>query len=347
MTNEKDVFLIGPGFIGAEILDLLIADGYNVTTLTRREAYAKELQAVGAKTVLGSLSDSDLITEQSIQHGIILHTATADDLPSVQAVIEGVKTRSKKGLGTIYIHTSGTSQLSDDSEGGYKGDKVFSDATAKDIDALPDSASHREIDLAIIRARKELAADEKTRLAIILPPLIYGVGTRSRRLSIQLPTMTRFALKHGFAAHVGKGLSIWSQVHVADLARAYVMLIQWLENNNASAVSNPYFFCENGTELSWGECAAEIGRALHKAGRIKDPKPRTVPKEMYDEFFGMYTAWVIGSNSRSRAVRLRELGWQPKERGTLQSLSEDEIPIMLEEKGEFKGDAGVAASGSG
>jgi hypothetical protein len=38
-------------------------------------------------------------------------------------------------------------------------------------------------------------------------------------------------------------------------------------------------------------------------------------------------------NSRSRATRLRKLGWQPREKGWEQGLLEDEIPAVLQEKG--------------
>jgi nucleoside-diphosphate-sugar epimerase len=346
MENAKKVFLIGPGFIGAEVLDLLVREGYEVTTLVRRETYAAEISKWGANTVLGSLDDKSLIEKHSSESDIVIHTATADHLPSVEAVLDGVQKRASNGESTIFIHTSGASQLSDDSEGGFKGEKIFSDDQPEMINALPDSASHREIDLAILRARKALGT--KAKIAIILPPLIYGVGKRSGRLSIQLPTMVRFAMKHGYAAHVGKGLSVWSQVHVSDLAKGYMLILHWMENSKPEDVfENPYFFCENGTEVSWRDAATEIGKALHAAGKFADPAARSVPPELYDDLFGKYSAWVVGSNSRSRGVRLRELGWSPTEKGTLKSLKDDEIPLLLRDKGEFHGYAGVAASGQG
>jgi hypothetical protein len=39
----------------------------------------------------------------------------------------------------------------------------------------------------------------------------------------------------------------------------------------------------------------------------------------------------LGSNSRSRANRLRKLGWEAKEKLTLASLVQDEIPLILEQ----------------
>lgn len=96
-------------------------------------------------------------------------------------------------------------------------------------------------------------------------------------------------------------------------------------------------YIENGEELPWGVCSAEIGRALYHAGRVKDPEPKTIPPEYYGDLFGEGSGSVLGSNSRSRANRLRGLGWQPREKKTLQSLVGDEIPILLKETGEWQG----------
>lgn len=114
-------------------------------------------------------------------------------------------------------------------------------------------------------------------MAVIIPPIIYGLNTREKRLSIQLPTIVRYSLKHGYAGQVGKGLSVWGQVHVKDLARGYMTLLHWMEITPVPQVAeNPYVFCENGQELSWGECSAEIGRILQKAGRINEAEPKTI-----------------------------------------------------------------------
>lgn len=272
-----------------------------------------------------------------------MHVATADDLPSVQAVLKGVKRRAQDGQQTIYIHTSGTGLFGDAAKGQYEADRVYSDDKPQDIDALPDTAPHRAIDLAIVRARQELGHGAK--VAIMIPPLIYGIQHEYRRLSIQLPTLTRFALKHGYAGQVGRGASVWSTIHVLDLARGYIALLRWLEQTPAGEVmENPYFFCESGHDIAWKEPVAVIGQALHAAGRIKDPSPRTIPEQDYKDLFGEFTPLVVGSNCRSRATRLRQLGWQPREKGVLESLQDDEIPLLLQETGEFNGYTGVAAS---
>ncbi|KAE8452051.1 hypothetical protein EG329_002216 [Mollisiaceae sp. DMI_Dod_QoI] len=343
MSSKGEVFLIGPGFIGLEVLEELLKEGYQVTALVRREVAAAELHEKGVKTILGFLDDSKIITETAARSDIVIHSATADHLPSVEAVLDGISQRSKAGRNTIYIHTSGCSELTDQSNGAFVNPTIFEDDKPEAIDALPDSAPHRSIDLAILRKRKEFGRHAK--ISIVLPPLIYGVGKKSGRLSIQLPTMARFAIKHGFAGYVGKGQSLWNQVHVTDLARAYMTVLHWMESASPETVlENPYFFVENGEELSWASCAGEIGKALHKAGKVQDPTPREIPADLYDDLFGKWSLPVLGQNSRNRANRLRALGWQPREKSTFESLREDEIPILLQEKGEYAGYAAPVAS---
>lgn len=172
MSTGKNVFIVGPGLIGWTILDLLVSEGYNVTGYVRSDARAAEIKKAGAQTVVGDLHDKASIAEQVAKHDIVLHTATADDLPSVEAVLDGIKQRASKGLQTIYIHTSGTSLLNDNAEGGFKSDKIYHDDKQEEIDSLGNDAPHRDVDLTILKARKELG--EKAKIAIMIPPLIYG-----------------------------------------------------------------------------------------------------------------------------------------------------------------------------
>lgn len=155
--------------------------------------------------------------------------------------------------------------LDDKANGSFNGEKIYSDHQPEVIDSVLDDAPHGEIDLAIVRAKRAL--DNKAILAIMIPPEIYGSDPKHKRPPIQIPTLTRFALKHGFAGHVGKGPSLESQIHYMDLARAYVVLLNWLEAEDAGSdeMMDPYFFRENGKEFSWKEVGAEIGKALHQS----------------------------------------------------------------------------------
>ena len=345
MSPGSNLFLVGPGYIGLEVIDRLLENNYSVTALVRRQEAAEELKQKNVTIVMGTIDDLDLISQHTASSDVVIHTATADHLPSVQAIIKGVEQRVKDDKHTIYIHTSGCSFLSDDSHGAYGSEKIYSDTRPADMDARPDTASHRGIDLAIIDARKRLGT--KAKLFIMLPPLIYGASSHGR-LSIQVITMARFALKHKYAGYVGGGKGIWGLIHVNDLSYGYLTMLQWLEKAPADvALEHPYFFCENGTEATWGEMATTIGKELKAVGKIEDATPREIPKEQYGDLFGMYSDVVIASNARNRADRLRTLGWQPKHLDIHQAFRDEELPILLQETGEFNGYAKPAASGSG
>ncbi|KAF1967215.1 NAD(P)-binding protein [Bimuria novae-zelandiae CBS 107.79] len=331
MSSSKNVFIIGPGFIGWNVLELLVGEGYAVTGLVRRDEHAVQIEKSGARAAKGDLNDHGLIVKHVLENEIIVHTATADHLPSVQAVLAGISQRAASNKRTIFIHTSGTGVLDDSANGTFKGEKIYSDTDPDTINPLPDTAPHREVDLAIVRAAKELGT--KAKLAIMIPPEIYGFNPRHKRLTIQVPTIARFALKHGFVGHVGKGLSVESQIHVLDLARAYIILLHYMETSPAEVfLQNPYFFCENGREFSWREVAEEVGKTLMEKGLLQDAEPREFSREDWEDLFGGDTGATIGLNSRSRAVRLRELGWDAREKGIWESWREDELPELLREE---------------
>lgn len=332
MSIGKKVFIVGPGFIGWNVLDLLIAEGYKVTGLVRRKEHGAEIEKSRAIALYGDLNDHDLIAKYTAESDITIHTATADHLPSAKAILDGVKQRAAKGEMSIYIHTSGTSLLDDNALGEFEGSKIYYDNKPEQIDALPENAPHRSIDLEIVKVASELA--EKAKIAIMVPPEIYGFNPAHKRLTIQVPTLARFALKHGWSGHVGKGLSVESQIHVLDLARAYIVLLHYMEvTSPKTQLGNPYWFCENGKEFSWKEVAENVGRTLKAKGLIKDDTTREIPKDLWGDVFGEYTGAVIGLNSRSRAVRLRELGWEPREKGIWESWEQDELPGLLLEEG--------------
>lgn len=57
-----------------------------------------------------------------------------------------------------------------------------------------------------------------------MPPIIYGNNPKYGRLSIQVPALTRYAIKHKQAGFVGTGKKTWSVVHVLDLAKVRTAL---------------------------------------------------------------------------------------------------------------------------
>jgi nucleoside-diphosphate-sugar epimerase len=330
MSSLQSVFLVGPGYIGQGILDQLLAAKHPVTTLVRRSEQASIFEKAGAKIVLGTLSDLELLTKQTAQHDITINTASCDDLPSVEAILAGVRQRVQAGLPVTYIHTSGTGAFEDGAMGMSKNSKIYRDDEPGDIDAIAPTSMHRHVDIPIVQAAKQFG--EKAKIVIILPPLVYGFNPAHKRHSFALTYLVRFALKRGFAGYVGEGRNVWSVVHIDDLVHAYMMLLAYVEKSAPTTIlENPYFFAENGSEVSMGEVGEHVGQILHGIGKIQNPKAQTFTESDYDDVFGPMTPVAFGCNSRSRAIRLQELGWVAKAKDIWTSWKEDEIPSIVAE----------------
>ena len=327
MSPPQSVFLLGAGYIGQPVVDNLLAAGHTVTTLVRNEERAAALEKAGVKTVLGKLEDLDTITAQTAQHELTINTSSSDDVPSVEAILTGVRQRVAKGLPVTFIQTSGAGLFIDEAKGHYKSDKIYKDDDPVSIDALPPTALHRNVDLLIVEAARELG--DKAKIVIMIPPLVFGVISEHKRLSMALPALIRFSLKHGFAGRVGKGLNVWNAVHVADLARAFKVLVDYLVTADRKALENPYFFAENGEEFTWAKAADNVGRILHKVGKISSPEPRAMQESELGDMFGPATELVAGGNARTVAVRLPALGWVPKEKGIWAAVEDEEIPQVI------------------
>ncbi|KAF2714521.1 NAD(P)-binding protein [Pleomassaria siparia CBS 279.74] len=327
-TAGKTVFLLGAGFVGQHVIEFLLESKYAVTTIVRKEEIAAKLEKAGVKAILGTLDDHELITSQVAEHEVTINTSSSDDLPSVQAILAGVRKRVVQDLPITFIHTSGAGVMIDDARGRYKTDKVYRDDDPADIDALPPTAIHRDVDLAIVEAAREFGA--KARVAIVIPPVVYGFNSNHNRLSMALPVLVKFALKHGFSGRVGEGRNVWGSVHVADLGRVYPTLVEHLGSEPSSAlVENPYFFAENGTEFSWKEAAEKIGQILYKLGKIPSPETKAWEPSDLKHVIGPATEIYFGGNSRSVGTRLPKMGWVPREKDIWASLEEDEIPYMI------------------
>jgi nucleoside-diphosphate-sugar epimerase len=325
---SRSVFLVGAGYIGQNILDELLAAKYSVKILIRRPEQASVFEKAGAKTVVGTLSDLELLTAQTAQHQITINTSSSDDLPSVEAILAGVRQRVQAGLQSIFIHTGGTGTLEDGANGMHKNDKIYRDDNPADIDAISPASMHRHVDIPIRDAAHDLG--DKAKIVIILPPLVYGTNSAHNRHSFAQTGLVRFALKHGFSGYVGEGRNLWSVIHVKDLALAYMTLLAYVEKSATSTFQeNPYFFAENGSEISNRESAEHIGQILYDMGKIQNSKARTFAESDYADVFGPMTPRGFGCNSRSCGIRLRDLGWEPKEKDIWTSWKEEEIPAIV------------------
>jgi nucleoside-diphosphate-sugar epimerase len=66
----KQVFIIGPGFIGWNVLELLVGEGYNVSALVRRKEHGEGIARSGALPIQGDLDNHDLIVKHVVENDV-------------------------------------------------------------------------------------------------------------------------------------------------------------------------------------------------------------------------------------------------------------------------------------
>ena len=108
--------------------------------------------------------------------------------------------------------------------------------------------------------------------------------------------------------HVGRGLNIWSNVHVDDIAELYVLAL-------TGASAGTFLFAESG-EASFRDMSAAIATALG----LGEPQPWAF-EEAVQEWGYERAALALGSRAKGR--RGKDLGWAPRHRSVLDWISSD------------------------
>jgi nucleoside-diphosphate-sugar epimerase len=283
------IFVTGAGgFIGGSVAMRLRAQGHQILGLVRNDVAANRLAQSGIEPVMGTLDDADLLIQQARSCDAVINTANADHLGSVQALLEGLK-----GSGKPLLHTSGSSVVGDDARGAYCSLHVFDEQTPWVIN--PFKQARRDIDMLVLSG-----VNDGVKTAVICPSLIYGVGTGLNPHSVQIPFLASNAREKGAVEIVGKGLNVWSNVHIEDVASLYQLVLE-------KGPGGAFYFVENG-EASYAELAAALAQRLGLRDVVH------LEPEAAAERWGVARAYFsFGSNSRVRARRAHEeLGWAPR-----------------------------------
>jgi len=275
------------GYIGGSVAAALIAAGHSVSGLVRSTKTADQVRSIGIEPIHGTLDDVDCLKAAAKAADVIVNAANADHRGAATALLEALE-----GTGKTYVHTSGSSIVGTRS-GGTRVDLVYTEESP--FTPSPGRAARVALNEFILSHK-----GKGLRPIIICPSLIYGLGHGLKRHSMQVPWLIAVAKKHGVAKHYGPGDNVWSNVHMDDLVRLYLLAI-------ASAPGGAFYFAENG-ENSMRESCEAISRMLGFGGRTE---PMTL-EEASAEWGEGSAHDTMGSNSRVRAIRARrELSWTP------------------------------------
>ena len=281
------IFITGAtGYIGGAVAARLLADGHRVSGLARTPEKAQALAARGIAPVAGALVDLGTLREAAQAADAVINAASADDSMVAHVLIQALE-----GSGKPLLHTSGTSVAADRALG-ERSDIVFTEDMP--LQTLPERLLRVEVERSVLGA-----AGRGVRSVVIRPALLYGRGPGLNPHSHQLPQLARITVARGRPAHVGRGLNVWSHLHIDDLAELYLRTL-------ADAPPGSLYFAESG-EASWRDMAIGIGRAVGLSG-----EPEALPTEEALRLLGIGAVTSFGSNSRVSAEKARRmLGWTP------------------------------------
>ncbi|CAE6449269.1 unnamed protein product [Rhizoctonia solani] len=323
MSFVQSIFLLGAtGYIGGSLLVTLLKEypSATISALVRNSQSAEAVKSVSPdriNIIVGSQSDSTIIEAEVEKADITINAANCDDMDLTNNIING---------GSAVI-------LADDPKGPFlgkineRGSKVWDDTKTEDLRAIPLSALHRTVDIAVLDAHDSGVLDAY----IICPGLIYGPGIGPvKTTSIQIPLLLQLALRRRQVFFAGEGTNIWCNIHLQDLLRLYTHVIAHAltiigSTTKVDAYNNYYFAASSENPIK--EITELIAATLHAKGLVDSPHAQGLaPEDPEEKLLSM----VLGHTSRAVSVRAKGLGWSPKEKKIVESgVMEGEVENIL------------------
>lgn len=289
------VFLTGAtGFIGSAIIPELIGAGHQVLGLTRSDAGAASLIAVGAEVHRGDIEDLESLRRGAAMVDAVIHTAFDHDFSKFvencekdRRVIEALGS-ALVGSDRPLIITSGTG-MGSVSPGQPATEDHF------DHDNVNPRKASEEAGIAV--------AERGVKVSVVRLPQVHD--TVKQGLITPLIEITR---QKGVSAYVGEGANRWPAAHVLDVARLYRLAL-----DKGEAGSRYHAVAEEGIPAR--EIAEVIGRGLNV------PVVRLSPEEAPSHFGWM--ALFAGLDLPASSTQTRQkLGWNPTGPGLIADLEQ-------------------------
>lgn len=271
------------GYLGSHLVRHFVTAGHDVTGFVRGADAAARLEAAGALAVLGDLTALDGALAALDKADAAIYAAQLmldEEHRTVEAMIDRLA-----GSGKAFVFTSGTGVLSQRTDGDWS-----EDTFAEDDSFVPSKyIGARKLTEDLVRG----SASRNLRAFVVRPPLIWGNGG-----CLAVMSFYESAARTGQVCYVGRGLNLYSNVHVEDLARLYELVLE-------KGVPGKLYHAVSG-EANFRTIAEAVARTLGVPARSV-----TLSEAM--EIWDKFTALIglsICSRSRSPLAR-RELGWAP------------------------------------
>jgi nucleoside-diphosphate-sugar epimerase len=117
--------------------------------------------------------------------------------------------------------------------------------------------------------------------------LLTSLGAQNP-YSIQIPLIIKAGIAREQGGIVGKGLNMWSSIHVDDVATLYLAVFDAARKGpDATGHGRQgYYFGENG-EYNVGELSQAIAKLLYEAGLGKSPEATPFTDDELTKYLGV------------------------------------------------------------
>jgi len=263
------------GYIGAATCIALKKNGHSVVGVVRQQRCV-ELDQNEIEYVQGDISDLKALSSQIDEANVIIDNVLDPQkgFGVNKDLLTIVEASSKKNGKKRQIYTSGC--------------LVYGDQPGKELTEadLPKST--------VLKARIDMEQDTIKSNAVdgvvIRPGFVYG--GKSKELSGWLTPNAK-----GEWVMNGNPSKSWAWIHIDDLTRCYVALVE----AEASAVRGEIFNCNDATRVTYAEFRTAFAREAGFTGELQKA-------EMGKDFFSMIMeASTVSSNAKAKKV----LGWMP------------------------------------
>jgi nucleoside-diphosphate-sugar epimerase len=297
--QQKRLFITGgSGYIGSVVIELAIADGYDVHALSRTPTSDAQLSGLGAVAVRGDLESLDVVRRESADADVVIHLATAYTLsepsydtvwPVDKAALDAMAD-ALAGTGKPLVTTSGTLLVAADPTG------------VETTESSPENPNPINSRGKAERHALGFAGRGIRVTSVRLAPYVYGRGGSGVQLFMGM------AAGAGGVTCVDGGQNHTTVVHVDDAARLFLVAAQ---RGKAGDVFNASGATDVTARKLFEAMAAALGLPVWDIA-FADAEAR----------MGKTVAtFLTAENRASGAKAAKELGWHPKGVGILEDIS--------------------------
>ncbi len=281
------------GFIGRATVPELIKAGHTVVGLSRSDANAEAIKAMGAEVHWGTLQDLDSLKSAAKDADGVIHLGFIHDFSKFMENGQ-IDKRAIEAMGSVlegtnkpFIVTSGTGLIAPG--------VTVTEEMRRDGGGFSPRVSE-ETGLAF-------AARGVRAMAIRLPQ-VHGEPGKAGLISY----LVESARAKGTAVYVGEGKERWAAAHRMDVVRLYRLA---LEKGAANAIYHAV-----------GEEGVAMREIVEIVGRGLNVPVKSIKAEEAGDYYGPLAMFAGLDMPASSALTQQWLDWKPKEIGLLEDIGQ-------------------------